>query len=133
MKCKLNDKDISKVKKTPRDQLHRDKPGVFSIKVPQHWMEAPEYDRLLVEAAKEFLRTMGRVVSVKYFVAPYEMRGEELGQGHHFKEVPNPRNRFDPGGTWELFSFYRPKPGVKNAMPPNWFRFYDFPNTLLKP
>jgi hypothetical protein len=137
VKCKLDDKDISRnivlnELKGSRSQLPENNPGVFFIKVPQHWMETPEYETLLVETAQEFLRTTGRIVSVKYFIAPYTVVNGELMQSHYFKEVPNPRNRFDAGRKWELFSFYNPIPGTKNAMPLNWRRFVDFPNVLLK-
>jgi len=130
VKCKLEDKDISKsiIKNelsNSRDQLPRNRPGMFFIKIPQHWTETYLYDQMLVEAAKEFLRSTGRVVSVKYYIAPYEVRDGHLGQDHFFKEIDNPRNR------WELFP-YQPPAGATDALPLKWRRFYDFPDRFLK-
>ena len=145
VKCKLDDKEfrermITNVLKESRDQLPRDRPGVFFIKVPQHWMEVEEFDRILVETANKFLSSTGRIVSVKYYIAPYAVQNGLLTQGHHFKEIANPRNRFDAGRKWELFTFHNPPPRTRdasgetliNALPPNWRRFIDFPNVLLR-
>jgi hypothetical protein len=136
VKCKLEDKHISKSivmneLKGSRNQLPDDKPGMFFIKVPQHWMQKYLYDQLLVETAKEFLRSTRRIVAIKYYIAPYGVQGDKLAQGHYFKEVSNPNNRFDRNRTWELFP-YRPPPGAPNAMPPNWVRLSDFPHTALR-
>jgi hypothetical protein len=68
---------------------------------------------------------------VKYYIAPYEIRNGHLMQGHYFKEIANPGNRFDPKRKWDLFP-YRPPPGAPNALPLKWRRFYDFPDAFLK-
>ena len=89
--------------KGSRNQLPNDKPGMFFIKVPQHWMQRYLYDQFLVETAKEFLRSTRRIVAIKYYIAPYAVQGDKLAQGHYFKEVSNPNNRFDRNRTWETF------------------------------
>ena len=136
VKCKLEETEISagtvlNVLSHSRDQVPPDKPGVLFIKVPQHWMAKYLYDQLLVETAREFFhKGTQRIVSVKYYIAPYELRDGRLGQGHFFKEVPNPNNRFDRNRSWELFNRYRPARGAWNAMPRKWLRLVDFPNSL---
>jgi hypothetical protein len=136
VKCKLESspltaKTIENVLHDSRDQTPKNKPGTLFIKVPQHWMEAPLYEQILVEGAKAFFRSTERHVSVKYYIAPYEIRAGYLGQGHRFKEVRNPRNRFDKNRSWDLF-LYRPPIGATNAMPPKWLRFVDFLNMFLR-
>jgi hypothetical protein len=115
VKCKLSDKNISKniianeLAKS-RNQLPSDKPGMFFIKVPQHWMETSLYEQLLIQAAVEFLQTTRRVVSIKYYIAPFVISNGHLGQGHRFAEIHNPRNRFDSQANWKLFH-YVPRSG----------------------
>jgi hypothetical protein len=92
-KCKFEGNELSKniilnELKNSRDQLPSNKPGIFFIKIPPAWTTKYLYEQLLVEAAKEFMRPTGRIVSVKYYIAPYEVRGEHLAQRHAFKEVP---------------------------------------------
>jgi hypothetical protein len=98
---------------------------MFFIKILQHLTKTYLYDQMLVEVAKEFLRSTGRVVSAKYYIEPYEVRDGHLGQGHLFKEIDNPRNR------WELFP-YQPPADATDALPLKWRRFYDFPDRFLK-
>jgi len=136
VKCKLDEKQLSKgiIKNelsNSRTQLPPDKPGIFFIKAPQHWTRKFLFEQILVEAAKEFLCTTERVVSIKYYIAPYEVRNGLLQQGHEFKEIDNPRHRFEGLRRCELFS-YRPPLGALDALPPKWRRLYDFPNGFLK-
>lgn len=137
VKCKLEGHDIGRnivlnALKGARDQVPGNKPGMILIKVPQPWTQKFLYEQLLTETAMEFLRTTKRIVSVKYFIAPYAVIGETFAQRHAFKEIANPNNRFDSGQKWELFT-YRPSLGRSpNAMPPTWRRLINFPNGLLR-
>jgi hypothetical protein len=57
---------------------------------------------ILTEAAKEFLKSTGRIVSVKYFVSTLHRQDGALTHVHSFQEISNPRNRFDAARNWDL-------------------------------
>ena len=73
-KCKIESAAFSNstIKTTldrARSQLPKDKPGIVFVKFPPQWKEIANCEDLLFSAARSFLRTTRRVVSVKYYVS----------------------------------------------------------------
>lgn len=134
-KCKISNTAISvntiiNTLHEGREQLPANTPGALFVKIPQEWMTTPHYEQMMVESAETFFsRGTGRIVSVKFYIAPFHVQNGFLAQGHRFKEVTNRRNRFDTSKTWNLFT-YRPPVGALNTMPPKWLRLVDFPNGI---
>jgi hypothetical protein len=144
-KCKiestqLSTNTISNALQKARGQLPEDRPGIIFLMFPQQWLEASsrrETTILMVATAIEFFRGTSkkpgttRVVSVKYYVEPLSYSNGIAKQGHEFKEVSNPHNKFYPERNWDLFH-YRPNPGHWNALPEKWIRLFKFPSELGK-
>src|SRR5262249_13213555 len=98
------------------------KPGIFFVKVPQDWMEHPQFAELMGHAATRFFATRtGRIVSVIIYIEPVTFANGGLGVGHVFAELPNPHHRFGEG-DWRLLSRWRPPLDHWNKLPPKWLR-----------
>jgi len=143
-KCKIEStqltaKTIENALRAARGQLPEDKPGIVFLKFPQQWFEGDQKssaERLMVETAIAFFRgeppripRTTRVVSVKYYVEPLSWANGIVGQGHLFKEVSNPHNKFNPTRNWSLFH-YRPTTDHWNKLPAKWIRLVNFPDEL---
>jgi hypothetical protein len=109
-----------------RKQFPRDRPSAVFVKVPPAWFEQPHTGKSLNEIAYEFLRTTRRIVSVKYYVSTLVYSERYLRHDHGFKEISNPRNKFDPYRDWNMFADPS-SVGSWNGMPPRWRRLLFFP------
>ncbi len=95
-KCKLESTEVSSATitntlKNSRDQLPPDGPGVFFVKIPQNWMQHPDWQKITGQGALDFF-AMGtqRVASVVFYVEPLHYRHGYLSQGHLRLEIINP-------------------------------------------
>lgn len=128
-KCKLESTEIrsetikNTLNDTRRKQLPPDRPGIIFVKVPQRWLDVPTMGRALQDVGEEFLRGTGRVVSVKFYVSVLTLLDQRLLHVHRYKEISNPRNRFDSQKNWDIFKDYR-VPESWNGMPPKWHRIF---------
>jgi len=117
-----------------RSQLPSTKPGMLFVKVPQNWMLKYLHAQLMADSARSFFaKGSQRIVSVKFYISPFQVSNGFVSQTHKFKEVANPRNRFDPHRSWELFtrraSTGRP-PKMLTAVPRKWLRLVNFPDSI---
>ena len=130
-KCALENTDLkakaifNKLEKA-RKQLPADQPGIIFVKMPPHWMEAPEFVSTTVEQAHALFAQTGRIVSVKFYVAPTTIEGGYVMQQHAYKELSNPKTRFGPR-DWTLFRRFD-LPAEVGGMPPHWQRILMFPD-----
>jgi hypothetical protein len=139
VKCKIEDTPIGantimgSLKKS-RTQLPANKPGMLLVKVPQNWMNKYLYAQLMADSARRFLvRDSERIVSVKFYIAPFEEKDGDVSQTHKFMELANTRNRFDRHRKWELFTRRGSTglpPTMLTAMPPKWLRLMNFPDSI---
>lgn len=131
-KCKIETTELTQnglinAMKSARSQLPDNCPGIVFVKVPALWMKDKAFVETMRKAAYSFLRNTGRVVSVKFYVAPVSFEGEHMHVEHAYMEINNPDNRFSADKDWVLF----PKIDVKpewNGMPPWWQRILFFPD-----
>jgi hypothetical protein len=139
-KCKIKSTQlrvttIDNALRKARGQLPVDRPGIIFMMVPQQWLETSGGQQMMVETANAFFRgdtkrpPTTRVVSVKYYVEPLAYANGILAQGHRFKEICNPYNKFDTARNWELLH-YRPTGDGWDALPAKWIRLVNFPNEL---
>jgi hypothetical protein len=125
-KCKIEGNDFSAKTidnslEKARKQLPRNKPGIIFVKHPAKW--AADNLAELHEATKAFFRTSKRIVSVKYYVQPFEQQGDVVLHRHGYIELTNPTTRFDPNQNWDLF----PVGQLKDIMvPDHWQRILHF-------
>ncbi len=135
-KCKveatdLSSKTITSTLSSSRTQLPSKGPGVFFIKIPQHWTSDPNWERITIQGALDFFaQGSGRIVSVAFYLEPLHYAHGILMQGHIFKEVTNPHHRHDKGLDWRFFERWKPPSDKLNSMPPFWIRLSNFPSGL---
>lgn len=146
VKCKIdspspNAKGIAKALSRSRTQLPKDGPGIFFVKLPQQWMEYPDWQRTSVQGALDFLRGTGRVSSVAFYLEPIHLldfvaetgRHYVASQGHYFHEVANPNRRYGKDLDWKLFEKWRPTDYSSwSALPPKYVRLFEFPRGPLE-
>jgi hypothetical protein len=145
-KCKVDvaapDSDsITKTLHRSRTHLPKDSPGVFFVKLPQHWMEHEGWERTTIQGALEFFaQGTGRISSVVFYIEPIRLLSfvAEKGrpylaqQGHYFYEVANPRRRYGKELDWKLFEKWRPTDYASwSAMPTKYVRLFEFPKGIL--
>jgi hypothetical protein len=139
-KCKeeetdLRDKTVENTLKSSRNQLPKDFPGTFFIKIPQQWMKTNGFEKIVIEAAQRFLKTTGRVVSVVFYIEPQVYKNGILAASHLYKEVLNPKHRFGPEKNWKMFNRYKPPSNLGSdaqnwdALPLSWIRLLYFSET----
>jgi len=135
-KCKLESTEISastitRALKKGREQLPADGPGVLFVKIPQSWMDNPDWQRITGQGAMGFF-AMGtqRVASVVFYVEPLAFRDGWLSQGHLRLELINSRHKLSKHFDWRLFERWRPPAVAQNTMPPFWVRLSNFPTGL---
>jgi hypothetical protein len=122
-KCKVETTDFSEntvmnALKDARTQFTEDRPSIIFMKFPHHWFGKPIPPGVSLNSiARRFLRTTGRIVSVKFYASHIEYRDKELWHYLKHTEVPNPNNRFGSSRDWKML----PPPGLYE-MPPNWKR-----------
>ncbi|MFY9969197.1 MAG: hypothetical protein WAK41_07265, partial [Roseiarcus sp.] len=109
-----------------RKQLPADQPGIIFVKMPPHWMAAPEFVSTTVEQAHALFAQTERIVSVKFYVAPTTIEGGYVMQQHAYKELSNPKTRFG-SRDWTLFRRFD-LPVEAGGMPPHWQRILMFPD-----
>lgn len=109
-----------------RKQLPADQPGIIFVKMPPHWMTAPEFVSTTVEQAHALFAQTERIVSVKFYVAPTRIEGRYVMQQHAYKELSNPKTRFC-SRDWTLFRRFD-LPAEAGGMPPHWQRSLMFPD-----
>lgn len=131
-KCKFETTDINPLSirnslNKGRKQLPGDRPGIIFIKVPQNWVSDLNTAQAMIDVGNDFLRTTGRVVSIKFYVSHLETRDGAVLHRHAFRELTNTNSRFHGGRDWDLFANYYVPPGW-NGMPPKWQRIFFFPN-----
>jgi hypothetical protein len=120
--------------KTIRNALVRAKkqlpnqPSIIFIKISSKWVDKPDFSQQIRLMTLEFLRTTKRVVSVKYYAAPFRYVDKILSQSHAFMEITNSASRFFPGHDWNLLTVWKPPKDSWNTMPPNWTRIPFFPD-----
>jgi hypothetical protein len=91
------------------------------VKHPANW--ATEHLADIHEVTKAFFRTSQRVVSVKYYVQPFERRGDVIVHRHGYIELTNPKHRFVSDQDWDLF----PVGYLKDlTVPAHWQRILHF-------
>jgi hypothetical protein len=135
-KCKveateLSSKTITTTLCDSRSQLPRDDPGIFFIKIPQHWMSQPDWQRTTIQGALDFFaQGTGRIVSVVFYLEPLHYDTGTMIQGHLFKEVINKNHRFSRKFDCKLFERWKPPPVSVNSMPDYWIRLSNFPTGL---
>lgn len=113
-KCKIESTSISsKTIKTSlnkaREQLPPDFPGMVFIKVPGAWLKNPHEwvandpgSETIANTIRAFLRSTGRIVSVKAYGTIIHLEGGHSLQFCQVREIDNEKSRFGVG--WELFS-----------------------------
>jgi hypothetical protein len=127
-KCKIESTPISSdtvfnTLSSSRRQLPANRPGVFFLKVPQDWMEHPDFPEIMYLAVKRFFETgTGRVVSIVVYIEPVTWTEDGISQGHVFAEFINPRHRFQKDRDWRLLSRWVPPTDHWNKMPRKWAR-----------
>jgi hypothetical protein len=116
----FNARTIENSLETAREQLPKDRPGIVFIKHPSSWAKG-HFDEMRELTAKFFRRTE-RIVSVKYYVQPFDRRGDNLVHQHGYVEFSNPRTRFGNNINWDLFS------GVLEnfKLPAHWQRILHY-------
>jgi hypothetical protein len=130
-KCKVDSTDFSvdtvrRSLEKARTQFPKDRPSIIFLKVPDRWIEQPLFGASLNDIAVQFLRGTGRIVSVKFYFSRTIYRDKMLKHEHVFKEISNPKNRFDSSRNWDMFA--EPNAGGSwNGMPPRWERLLFFP------
>jgi hypothetical protein len=111
-----------------RKQLPEGQPGIIFVKLPAQWVLQPNFAKPSIILAERFAKSSDRVASVVYCAAPFHFVDGKLGQGHLFKEVPNPKNPFDVRHKWDLLNNWVPRGDGWNRMPPKWVRLVFFPS-----
>jgi hypothetical protein len=129
-KCKIEENEFShesviNTLNSARKQFPSDRPSTIFVKVPSHWFADLEHAIALEGIARDFLRGTQRVVSIIFYSNHLLYRDGSLSHSHAFKEVTNPRNRFDQERDWEMFKT-RPAGGW-NGMPTVYRRLVFFP------
>jgi hypothetical protein len=136
IKCKLESTELSsgtieRTLRNSRDQLPPDGPGVFFLKLPQRWMENPDWQRITGQGAINFFkRGTQRVASVVFYVEPLNYRAGYLAQDHYYLEIINGRHKLAKAFDWHLFERWKPPRIAENTMPPFWIRLANFPTGL---
>jgi hypothetical protein len=104
-----------------RMPLPKDKPGIVFIKHPPSW--AKEHFDELRDLTTKFFRRTERIVSVKFYVQPFDRRGDSLVHQHGYVEFSNLKTRFGNDVNWDLF----PVGVLKNfELPPHWQRILHY-------
>jgi hypothetical protein len=135
-KCKLESTELSSATitntlKNSRTQLPPDGPGVFFVKIPQKWMEHPDWQKITGQGAIDFFATgTQRVASTFFYVEPLHYRDGYLSQGHLYLEIMNQRHKLNRLFDWHLFERWKPPSIAPNTMPPFWIRLSNFPTGL---
>jgi hypothetical protein len=134
-KCKVEATDFSvdtvrRSLEKARKQFPNDRPSIIFVKVPARWLKQSSPGVSLNGIAEKFLSGTGRIVSVKFYFSDIVYAGNMLTHDHVFKEISNPRNRFDPDRNWNMFSEPPPQSGW-NGMPQRWKRLLFFPGRGL--
>jgi hypothetical protein len=110
-----------------RKQLSSDCPGIVFVKVPQHWIDDARFRDSLIAAADVFCAERGGSFRLNstflHLCSPDNMIAHLM----RYKEISNPRNRFDSERNWDLFSDHD-VPSGSNGMPPHWLRLIYFPD-----
>jgi len=125
---KIDPAGIHKSLKKAKGQLPKDRPGIIFIKVPQSWISDLEVAKEMVNVGKDFLKTTGRIISVKFYVSQLQTVNKMVMHRHALREITNSDSRFHDGRNWDLFTDY-PVPSSWNGMPPKWQRLFFFPNS----
>jgi hypothetical protein len=133
-KCKFETTDINPDSivnslESARKQLPADRPGIVFVKVPQSWIADVGNAIAMVEAGRRFLRKIGRIVAVTFYVSHLETRNNIVAHRHALREIINEASRFHQGRKWDLFTDYYVPPSW-NGMPPKWRRLFFFPNDV---
>jgi len=140
-KCKLETTELSPetVRNTldsARKQFPSDLPSIIFVKVPSSWRSLPRpVSDILYEVAHKFLRTTGRVVSVKYYTSRIFWGDGAVTHIQAFKECSNPQNRFDPNRNWDMFTeadeiAAQNEHGEFTDVPQKWRRLIYFPRGI---
>ena len=129
-KCKIEGRDINahSVANTlnqARNQFPADKPSIIFVKVPQHWFVQVGMAAELKRIALQFLRGLGRVVSVKSYIFHVSFLNQQTLHRHAFDEITNPNNRFPPKRNWDLFKGFVVPPEW-NGNHPKWIQLMHF-------
>jgi hypothetical protein len=90
--------------------------------------------QLMADSVRQFFaRGSERIVSVKFYIAPFQEKDGDVSQTHKFMELANTRNRFDRHRRWELFTRRGSTglpPTMLTAMPLKWLRLINFPESI---
>jgi hypothetical protein len=126
-KCKLetteaDDATIYGALHDARDQLPKNEPGIFFVKLPQTWNPGGMnlHTDAMERAANKFWRNTGRIVSVKFYFSLALEIPEGTAPVLIIKEFINPNRRFDRDINWNMFDEIT-LPGSIEAKPiKNW-------------
>ena len=119
----VNLKSIENALNKARRQLPSKQPGIVFLKLPPSWIDTPNFAPQAAQIATNVMRNSSRVVSVKYYVAPFFFQDGWLGQGHRFMEITSPHQH---GENWDLLKNWIPAPTALNKLPPKWVRMVFF-------
>lgn len=123
-----------------RSQFPPNRPSVIFMKVPPRWLQADQdIGAALIDIAKSFLRSTGRIVSVKYYTSHITWKDGVVTHVQAFREINNTNssNRFDPSRNWDLFEQPRFNVGPNSRgefsdVPERWFRLLYYPEGIPK-
>jgi hypothetical protein len=130
-KCKLESTPFSE--QTIRNSLDdlrkrnlpKNMPGIIFAKIPREWVQDDTGHQQIVEITNRFLRSTGRIVSVKYYTSLVTEDGSLVREIIAWYEIPNPCNRFDGNADWRLFNTISKTATSSNGMPLHWKRILN--------
>jgi hypothetical protein len=121
-----------------RSQMPPDRPGIIFLKIPKIWVEDAHNQQFIIKTAIHFLglginvQANSEIVSVVLYGEPMEWVNGILAQGHRFKEILNPHNKFDRTLDWSMLHYMPLANRGWDALPENWIRLVNFPDELRK-
>jgi hypothetical protein len=130
-KCKIETTEYSEnglrnVLNEARKQLPNELPGIVFVKVPARWIANLDLVESSINVAKRFLGGVRRIVSVKFYASPLELKDGVMFHTHAYKEVSNPKTDFGSNIDWNIFKKHK-LPPERNGMPEHWQRILFFP------
>jgi hypothetical protein len=126
-KCKIetgtsSENTIRNSLKEARSQLPPKLPGIVFVKIPRSWIEDENYAERLGEIAISFLKTTGRVVSIKFYTMSVPVDSDSMGEVMALREITSPRQDFGTSLDWNLFPTQPVVDPSALMIAANWFQ-----------